>query len=150
MVGVRNSSSLIGVESPSSPNVRYNPYIPFPITVTVEVLIAVDTALYEKVTQYYHNGRLDRGLHNFGHPEEEVKLYLRKFMSAVNNKFYQFKKPKVKFHISGFIIGEPTKQFIVKPDGLNVYKTKDKMMDFFGNKTLKEKHPFDVALLLIL
>jgi hypothetical protein len=115
----------------------------------VEVLIAVDTVLYEKVTRYYHNGRWDRGLHNFGHPEQELKLYLRKFMSAVNNKFKdQFSKPKVKFHISGFIIGEPTKQFIVKPDGLSVYPTRDKMLDFFGNKTLKEKHPFDVALLL--
>ena len=88
---------------------------------------------------YYHNGRWDRGLHNFGHPEEELKLYLRKFMSAVNNKFKdQFKKPKVKFHISGFIIGEPTKQFIVKPDGLSVYLTRDKMLEFFGNETLKE------------
>ena len=109
----------------------YEGQIPVPKTVTVEVLIAVDTPLYEKVTGYYKHGRWEPGQHNFGHPEEELKLYLRKFMSAVNNKFKdQFKKPKVKFHISGFIIGEPTKQFIVKPDGLSVYLTRDKMLDF--------------------
>ena len=95
MVGVKNTSSLMGVESPFGPKVGtgelnkqtkkdsystgkdikdylksdltnvgrkvesdndYEGLPAVPKTVTVEVLIAVDTALYEKVTGYYHNG----------------------------------------------------------------------------------------------
>ena len=55
-----------------------------PSTVYVQVMVLIDNMLYKKL----------------GEDEEKVKLYVRKFMSAVNIKFQgQFKTPKIKFVI---------------------------------------------------
>ena len=55
-----------------------------PSTVYVQVTVVIDNMLYSKL----------------GEEDEKVKLYARKFMSAVNIKFQgQFKNPKIKFVI---------------------------------------------------
>ena len=55
-----------------------------PSTVYVQVMVVIDNMLYSKL----------------GEEDEKVKLYARKFMSAVNIKFQgQFKNPKIKFVI---------------------------------------------------
>ena len=68
-----------------------------PSTVYVETLVAIDDKLYEKIGKSYKNGRWSSSFNN-PHTDEEVFLYARKFMSAVNIKFQgQFKNPKIKF-----------------------------------------------------
>ena len=88
-----------------------------PTTVYVETMVAIDEDLYEKIGKSYKNGRWSSSFNN-PHTDEEVFLYIRKFMSAVNIKFQgQFKNPKIKFIIREafktktyiFILGDPIK-----------------------------------------
>ena len=68
-----------------------------PSTVYVEVMVAIDDKLYDKIGRGYKNGEW---ISSFNHPNDdaEVYLYARKFLSAVNIKFQsQFENPKIKF-----------------------------------------------------
>ena len=70
-----------------------------PSTVYVEVMVAIDDKLYEKIGKTYKNGKWSSSFNN-PHTDEEVYLYARKFLSAVNIKFQgQFKNPKIMFII---------------------------------------------------
>ena len=59
----------------------------------------MDPLLYTKIGKTYKNGQWSTGSRNSDPQiEAEVKLYVRKFMSAVNIKFQgQFKNPNIKF-----------------------------------------------------
>ena len=57
-----------------------------PSTVYVEVVVVMDESLYAKIGKIYENGTWSSGESN-SDVETEVKLYARKFMSAVNIKF---------------------------------------------------------------
>ena len=70
-----------------------------PSTVYVEVMVAIDDKLYEKIGKSYRNGESISSF-NDEVSDAEVYLYARKFMSAVNIKFQgQFKNPKIKFFL---------------------------------------------------
>ena len=71
-----------------------------PSTVYVEVMVVFDINLYNKIGNTYKNGRWDPaiGRNDSSLVLAEVKLYARKFLSAVNIKFQgQFNNPKIKF-----------------------------------------------------
>ena len=77
-----------------------------PKTVFVEVLVAVDKYLIEKIGKIWVNGIVHPDAQTMKRSnselEEEVKLYIRKFMSAVDVKFQgHFSNPRIKFAISG-------------------------------------------------
>ena len=110
-----------------------------PQTVFVEVLVAVDKDLIEKIGETFKDGRVQlKSLKNRpkSEIEEEVKLYVRKFMSAVNVKFQgQFSDPRIKFSIA-FIIADPDVDTGFESekvtggyntDRLDVYETKIEM-----------------------
>ena len=68
-----------------------------PGTVYVEVLVAFDEYLYQKIGKSYNGGKLSSASSS-RNIDAEVKLYARKFLSAVNIKFQdQFKNPKIVF-----------------------------------------------------
>ena len=71
--------------------------IDVPSTVYVEVMVAFDENLYNKIGKSYYEGKW-RKTSSDRVRDAEVYLYARKFMSAVNIKFQeQFKTPKIKF-----------------------------------------------------
>ena len=71
--------------------------IEVPSTVYVEVMVAFDENLYNKIGKSYYRGKWKK-TSSARVRDSEVYLYARKFMSAVNIKFQgQFKTPKIKF-----------------------------------------------------
>ena len=81
-----------------------------PKTVFVEVLVVVDKYLVEKIGKMYVKGRYNP-THTMDRSNseliEETKLYVRKFMSAVDIKFQgQFSNPRIKISICS-IVADP-------------------------------------------
>ena len=121
-----------------------------PDTVVVEVLVAVDYPLFQKIGNFYKDGvwRTNPTKPKAKDKKAEVILYVRKFMSAVDIKFQRhFTKPRITFSIAKVLVGEPL-PFIVNRKAFDIYLTQQRMKEFFRNQTLKTSFPFDVALLL--
>ena len=87
------------VKPPVEPNKTEDAERVVPSTVYIQVLVVMDPLLYTKIGKTYKNGQWSTGSRNSDPQiEAEVKLYVRKFMSAVNIKFQgQFKNPNIKF-----------------------------------------------------
>ena len=68
-----------------------------PSTVYVEVLVAIDDDLYDKIGKSYTNGKWIKSNKNLQQTKKENYLYARKFLSAVNIKFQGQFSPQIKF-----------------------------------------------------
>ena len=122
-----------------------------PETAIIELLVIVDKALYDSVGGQYIKGIwMKPGTISNATPEtekQEVITYIRKFVSALNFRFQnQFTNPNIILHITGMMIGEPTK-FIKKTFGfLDAFATADLMG--YEICTKRKSLQFDVAMLL--
>ena len=123
-----------------------------PKTVFVEVLVAVDMHLAEKIGKIWVNGQVHPDAHtpdaqtmkrSNSELTEEARLYIRKFMSAVDVKFQgHFSNPRIKFAITGIAVDpvpfyyEDVKTYST-PEGekdintLDIFKTKMSMYRYF-------------------
>jgi hypothetical protein len=127
-----------------------------PFDIFVEVLVSVDEKLYKKVAKWYSNGIWNKDKTNpelpAGDPEEEVYLYVRKFITAVNFRFEKkFPTPNIQLHISHMLI-EYNASFVERlpnhNNAVDTYKTLDNMVKYFGRKSLYLNSPVDLVVFL--
>ena len=129
--------------------------ITVPFDIYVEVLLSVDEKLYEKVGKWYSNGIWNRNEINpeltLGDPEEEIVLYVRKFMTAVNFRYEnKFPTPNIKLHIANILIDKEAtfvKRHPDNNDAVDAYKTLDNMPGYFGGKSYRNI-TFDIVIFL--
>ena len=111
-----------------------------------EVFIYVDQFLSDWISQHYHNGFWDTHWKNKStktvHPGE-IKLYYRKFMSAVNVRFHPF---KIQFKITQVKIGHPefVRQEGPKPNYIILDNTLYRMAKYFAKP--KKADTYDIVL----
>lgn len=128
-----------------------------PTDIFLEVLVSVDDKLYEKVGKWYNNGIWNKNKNNpelhVGDQEEEVTLYIRKFITAVNFRFEnKFPTPNIKLHISD-IMFEKNPSFVERlgpyySNAINTSKTLTNMVKYFGRKVLYHDPKADLVIFL--
>ena len=115
-----------------------------PKNIHIEIFVVVDEALFNAVGKQYVKGiwKKPKGTSSLKYDDKqrEVKLYVRKFITAINSRFQnQFSDPKIELHISKIVKGK-SKLFTKVNNGLDFTKTLENIK-FYAFKMLLARKP---------
>ena len=103
-------------------------------TVYVELVVTVDNILFRKIDNLYENGakRKSYKQRNERAKWDEVEIYIRKFISAVDIRFSQF-DPPIKFHIKNIVLDTQLRA-IIDEDVLDAFKKRREIWGYVEKK----------------